>query len=136
MGGWHGRIYYENGLFFQEGEEDGEDDEDERYNMVPSDTFALEHRCHDDGEDGEGDGFLDDFELHEREGAAGNLRTEAVGRYHETVFEQRHTPRECDDGDERPVGDEFHLLQLEIAIPCKGHEYVRANQQQDGEYSF
>ena len=122
-------------LCFHKGKEYGKDDAAKGYKVVPADGLAFEHGGDDDGEHHEGHAFLYDFELHEGEGAAGDLRPDAVGRYHERVLEEGHAPREQDDGDERPVFDYVHLLQFEVAIPCKGHEYVGADEHEYGEES-
>ena len=100
--------------------------------MVPADRFAFEHCGDNYCEDCKRDGFLDDFELHEVERAAVDGRTDTIGRNHEAVFEKSYTPRECDDGDKRPVGDEFHLLELKVAVPGEGHQDVADNKQQYG----
>lgn len=121
---------------FLEGEEDGENDEEEADEVVPLDGLAFENEGDDEGEDDEGDAFLDDLELHEREGAAGDLGTYAVGGDHETVLEQGHAPREEDDGNEGPVGDELHLLKLEVAVPRKCHEDIGAYEHHYGEECF
>ncbi len=111
-------------LVLEEGEEDRRDDEAEGDEMIPMESLALEEQAHEDGEHAERDDLLYHLQLHEVEGAARYLRADAVGRYHEGVFEQRQSPRQHDDADERPVLDEIHLLQLEVAIPGKRHEDV------------
>lgn len=123
-------------LCLHESEEYRQDDESEGHQVVPADGLALEDRGHDDGEDGQRDGFLYNLQLHQREGAAGNLRPDAVGRYHEAVLKEGHAPRQGDDGYQRPVGDELHLLELEVAIPGECHEDVGADEQQYGQQSF
>ena len=52
------------GLFFEH-EVDGEDEEDEGDDVVGSEGFGFEEEEGEGGEDGEGDDFLDDFELEE-----------------------------------------------------------------------
>ena len=45
------------------GKKDCKYNEDERNEVVPAEGLGLEHGDHDDGEHGERDGFLDDFQL-------------------------------------------------------------------------
>ena len=99
-------------LGFQEGEEDGKNDEAEAYKVVPADGFPFEDGGHYDGEHEKGDAFLYNLELHEGEGTSGDLRADAVGGNHERVLKESHTPRQQDNGDERPVFDEVHLLEF------------------------
>ena len=92
--------------------------------MVPLDGLALEQEGDDDGEDGQGDHFLDDLELHQVEGTAVALEADPVRRDREAVFEEGDAPGENDDQNQRPVRGDFHLLQFEMAIPGKRHENV------------
>ncbi len=66
-------------------------------------------------EDGEGDDFLEDFELWEGE----NGVADAVGGDLEEVFEKRDRPTH-EDGDEEGFG--FQVAQ--VGIPRKGHEDI------------
>ena len=100
--------------------------------MIPLDRLTFEQEGDDDGEDGEGNHFLDHFELHQVEGTAVALEADAVGRDGEAVLEEGNAPREEDDEDKRPAGGDFHLLQLEMAVPGERHEYVREDKHQDG----
>ena len=120
-------------LSFHKGEEDGKDDEAEGYEVVPADGLAFEDGGHDDGEDHQRDALLYDFELHEGEGTTGDLRANAVGGNHEGVLKEGHAPREDNDGNERPVFDDIHLLEFEIAVPCKGHEDIGADKHEHGD---
>ena len=74
-------------------------------------------------EDGEGDDFLEDFELREGEGGM----ADAVGGDLEEVFEEGDSPT-YDDGDKERFG--FQIF--EMCIPCKAHEDVRDDEQEDG----
>ena len=100
--------------------------------MVPLDGLALEEEGDDDREDGQGDRFLDDLELHQVEGAAVSVEADAVGGDGEAVFEEGDAPRKEDDEDEGPAGGNLHLLQLEMAVPGERHEHVREDEHKDG----
>ena len=96
-------------LFF-EGKKHGENDENEGKDMVPAESFGLENRNHDDGEHGQRNGFLYDFQLDKIERAAVLDGTHTVGRNHKRVFEQGDAPRHEDDQIQGPVlgcGDDF-----------------------------
>ena len=98
----------------------------EGYNVVPRECFALEAEGDDCSEYDDGDCLLNNFQLHKREGAAVNLRADAVGGDEERVFQHCYCPAYQDDEDERGRGaDYLHLLQFEVTVPCKGHEGVR-----------
>ena len=94
-----------------EDEVDGEDEAGEGGEVVPLQGFAFEE---DDGEyceDNEGDGFLNDFQLHKGEESTVALETDAVGRHLKAVFSQSYAPREENDGIEGCVRRyELHLL--------------------------
>ena len=100
--------------------------------MVPLDGLSLEKEGDDDGEDGQGDHFLDDLELHQVEGAAVALEADPVRRDGEAVLEEGDAPGEQDDEDERPAGGDFHLLELEVTVPGERHEDVREDEHDDG----
>ena len=121
---------------FPEGENDGQQDEYEADEVVPADGFALEDGGHDDGEDRQRDALGQYLELHQREGTAVDLAADAIGGYHERVFEEGHAPRCEDDEDERPAGVDFQLSELEVAVPGEGHEDVADDEQQDGDQCF
>ena len=91
-GGLFGVLGWGFGGGGEEGEVDGGDEEEEGDEVVPADGFAFEDDGHDDGEDGECDCFLDDFQLHEGEGAAVAGVADAVGGHHEGVFGQGEEP--------------------------------------------
>lgn len=87
----------------EEDEADGGDEADEGGDVVPVDLFAGEDEHGDDGEDCQRDGFLNHFQLEQREGAAVLLITHAVGGYHEYILNQCYSPGEEDDREQRPV---------------------------------
>ena len=98
--------------------------------MVPLQRLAAEEHDGEDGKDGDGDYLLYHLELHEREGTAITHKTHAVGRYLTGIFKERQEPTDEDDDVERGVvGDELHLLQLQVTIPCERHEDVRHDEQ-------
>ena len=128
------RIFHNNpkgkaGLF-HEGEEDGEDEAPEGGEVVPVEGLALEEEVDDEGEDAQGDGFLDDLELHEVEGAAVADEADAVGGDGQAVLEKGDAPGEQDDEDERPAGRDFHFLQFEVAVPRQRHKHIAQYEQQ------
>ena len=106
----------------QEGEGHGGDDAKEGGDVVPS-GHGLEIQHGKDGEDGEGDDFLDDFQLVGGEGVA----APAVGRDLQNVFEEGDAPTDEDDDQDGLI------LEFEMAVPSHGHEDVGAGQQDDGE---
>ena len=114
-----------NKILLFEGKKHGEDDQDKRNDVVPAKSLGLENRDDDDGEHGQWDGFLYDFQLDKIERASVLHRSDAVGGYHEGILEQGNAPRHEDDKKERPVlwtGD--YLEQFELSIPGKCHENI------------
>ena len=101
--------------------------------MVPSESLRLEDSDDDDGEHRQRNGFLYDFQLNKVEWTSVLHGTDAVGGNHEGVLKEGHAPREDNDGDERPVFDDIHLLEFEIAVPCKGHEDIGAYKHEHGD---
>ena len=79
--------FFRNKKSLFESEKHGEDDEDERDDVVPTEGLGLENGDHDDGEHGQGDGFLYDFQLDKVERASVLHRSDAVGGYHEGILE-------------------------------------------------
>ena len=111
---------------------DGANDEQEGQNVVPMQVVALKHNVRDDGENGQRNTFLNDFQLHERERAAVVDEAETVGGHLAAIFEKGDGPREADDGNQRPVVADARLLQTKVAVPRKGHKNVAENEQDDG----
>ena len=97
--------------------------------MVPLQALASEENGRKECEDDERDNLLHHLELHQREGASVACETYSVGGNLAGVLGQRNAPREYDDEPQWPRRDEFHLLQLQVAIPREGHKYVGYYQQ-------
>lgn len=123
-------------LSFHEDEVHGQDEADECRQVVPVQRFALEEQGGEDGEDDERHYLLDDFELHQREGAAVAGEADAVGRNLAGILEEGDAPREEDDGKQGPMGGNLHLLQLQVTVPGEGHEDVGDDEQENGVESF
>ena len=87
--------------------------------------FHVEHGKGD--EDGQGDHFLQNFEL----GQAEHGEADAVGGHHDQVFAQGDAPA-CQGG-EQPgrAGKVF-----EVPVPGKGHEDVGTDQQTHGDENW
>lgn len=122
------------GGLLQKDEEDGHDEAEEGGDVVPVEGLAFEQDGDDDGEDNEGDDLLNDFQLHEAEGAAVAGEAETIGRNLGAIFKKRKPPGEEDDQNERPAGRNLHLLKLQMTIPCECHEYVGQHQQKNRSY--
>ena len=103
--------------------------------VVPAETDVesdeAEHR-----ENEKRDAFLDDLELNERKGTAVHFEADTVCRDHTGVLKERYRPGENDDERERPVGDDFGRLQLQVQIPGARHENVGDAKQRDCREAF
>jgi len=73
-------------------------------------ALSLEEEADDDGEDSQGDDFLNNFQLHERERSSVTDKTNTVGGYSEAVFDKGDAPREGDDTNQRPVAADAGFL--------------------------
>lgn len=104
--------------------------------VVPVQRLALEEDGGEEGENHQRDDFLNDLELHQREGTAVFNEADAVGGHLKGILGQGNGPREKDDGVKRPVGNDLHLLQLQVAVPSERHEDVRHDEQEDGVECF
>ena len=98
--------------------------------MVPLQGFALEEEDYHDGEDRQGDRFLDDLELDQAEGTAVDSGSDPVGRDHQGIFQQGDAPGKQNHQNQRPAVGDVHFRKLEMAVPGQRHEDVGANQQQ------
>jgi len=106
-----------------EDEIDSAEDAQSRPEVVCAEGF-LEVEEREGDEDKERDGFLKDFEV--GDGECG--MADAVGGDLEHVLEEGDGPA-YDGGDEPGFGGEG----FEMAIPCEGHEDIRANQHEGGQ---
>lgn len=104
--------------------------------MVPVQAFAFEQERSEHGEDYQSDYFLQDLELNQGERPAVALESNPVGRDLESIFKQGNSPRKQDNRKQRPMGTDFHFLQLQVPVPCKSHENVRDNQHPDCRQDF
>ena len=118
---------------FPEGEDDGQDDTGEADKVVPAYWLAFEHRRHDDGEHCQRHTFLNNLQLHQREGSSVDLAADTVGGNHERVFEESQCPRREDNEYQRPVGVDLQLGELQVTVPCEGHKHVADYEQQYGD---
>lgn len=92
--------------------------------VVPFESFGLEQGKGKNGEYRQGDDFLNDLQFHEWERSAIQSVADAVGRHHEAVFEEGDAPTDDDNGKQSEVLRHLHFLELQVAIPSKGHEGV------------
>ena len=90
-------------------------------------VLPLEEQVCDDAEDYQGDDFLYDFQLHQREWSAVIDKADAVRRHKETVLNAGYHPREANHGNQRPVRRDAGLVEFQVSVPCKRHEDVAAN---------
>ena len=72
-------------------------------------VLVLEHDVGDDGKDGQGDAFLNDFQLNEVERSAVALEAHSVGWNLAAVFKEGDAPRESNHPYEWPVGTDSRL---------------------------
>lgn len=114
---------------FLENEIHRQDQEHEADEMVEGEGLVFEEDEHEDGEDGQREELLDDFELPEVERAAVFDEADAVRRHHEAVLDQRDTPAEEDDQRQRELAEPSRALQFQMTVPCECHENVRTGQQ-------
>ena len=103
--------------------------------MIPLECFGAEHGDGHGGEHREGNGFLDNLQLHQAVGPAVDTAPDVVGGNHEEVLDEGDTPAGENHEDQRPVGADVHFLQLQIAVPGKGHEEVADDEEDDCNYS-
>ena len=100
--------------------------------MVPLYGLPLEDHDRKDGEDGDGEHLLNDFQLHQRKRAAVLNEANAVAVHLADIFRQSQQPRREDDDEQRGViRDGANGLQFQMAIPGQRHEDVRQNKQDD-----
>src|SRR5882672_3481189 len=88
-------------------------DASEARGVIPAEFFA-EVGNRKDGEDGEGDDFLDGLEL----GGVEFIGTDAIRRHLKTVFEESNAPTSENNFPER-----FAAV-FQVAVPGEGHENV------------
>ena len=98
--------------------------------MVPLQRLTTEEDGRKERKDYKRYNLLHHFELHQREWASVTRKTYSVGGYLARIFGQGDAPREDDDEPQGPRRNEFHLLQLQVAVPRKGHKDVRYDEQQ------
>ena len=122
-------------MLLQEREEHCADDQHKGHNVIPLEGFGAEHGDGHGGEHREGNGFLDNLQLHQAVGPAVDAAPDVVGGNHEEVLDECHTPGGENDKDQRPVGADVHFLQLQVAVPGKGHEEVADDEEDDGDDS-
>ena len=77
---------------FLKNEEHRQNEKDKTDGVVPAESFRFEKQDREDGENGQRDDFLDDFELPEIERTAVFRIADPVCRNLKAVFEQRDAP--------------------------------------------
>lgn len=84
------------GLFL-EGEENGKNDENEGYEMVPPETFRLKEDQREAHKHCDRDNFLNNFQFDQRKRPTVTHETDAVCGHLKAVFEKCYPPTEQDD---------------------------------------
>lgn len=97
--------------------------------MVPMQLLPLEDQVGYHAEDNQGDDFLYDFQLHQREWTTIINKADSVGRHQETVLYAGNHPREGNHGYQGPVRRDASLVELQVSVPCKCHKDITANEQ-------
>lgn len=112
-------------LFESENKIDGADEKEACHEMIPS----QRHLESEDGEyhkDHQGNHFLNDLQLHQREGSAITGKANPVCRHLQTILEESNAPGEEDDKDKRRgMSEETCLLQFQMSVPRERHEDIR-----------
>ena len=89
--------------------------------------LPLEKQVGYHAEDYQGDDFLYDFELHQREWSAVVDEANPVRRHQKAVLNAGNQPREANHGNQRPVRRDACLVEFQVSVPCKRHEDVATN---------
>ena len=108
----------------------GQNQASEGGKVVPLQRLATEEYCGEQCKDYQRYNLLHHFELHQREWASVTRKPYSVGGYLARIFSQSDAPREYYDEPQGPRRYEFHLLQLQVAVPRKCHKDVRYDEQQ------
>ena len=95
--------------------------------MIPMQRFSFKQYGSEYCKDDKRHYFLDNLKLHQRKRTAIAYEPDAIGRNLKWILRQRYHPREQNNGIERLVGDNFHLLQLQMPVPGKRHEDIGYN---------
>lgn len=82
---------------------DGKEQTDKGRKMIPMQLLAAEENYCEHCKYYQRDSFLDNFELHQREGTSVTLKAHPVGRYLAGVFEQSYPPGDEYDDVKRRV---------------------------------
>ena len=104
-----------------EGEKDRSHQAHARRGVVPA-QVQVEIEGGEDGEDHQGDDFLDHLELNWAEA----VRANPVGRHLQAILEEGNAPA---DENDLPQG---LVAKSEVAVPGKGHEDVGEGEKNDG----
>ena len=80
-------------MLLQERKEHGADDQHEGHDVVPLEGLGAEHGNGHGGKHREGNGLLDNLQLHQAVGPAVDTAPDVVGGNHEEVLNERHSPR-------------------------------------------
>lgn len=96
--------------------------------MVPVELLSLEQYVGNDTEHSERNDFLYHFELHQIEWATISHISYPIGRNHKTILETGYAPREEYHNKEWPIGGHTCFVEFQVAVPCKRHEDIAANQ--------
>ena len=97
--------------------------------MVPLQRLPTEEDHREEREDRNRHHLLDYLELHQAEGTAVADVAVAIGRDLEGVLEESQAPAQQDHQIEWcVVGDDPHLLQLDVPVPREGHKDVGGHQ--------
>jgi len=107
------------------------DEAQESSKVVPMQLLTLEHNISDDCEDNQRHDLLNDLKLHKREWAAIAFETNLIGRHLHAIFKEGYDPRKGYHTYERPSVADVHLVKLQMTVPCKCHEHICPNEQEN-----
>ena len=92
--------------------------------MIPMECFALEHAHSNNGENGQRNNFLNNFQLEKRKRSAIANKADSVARHLKAIFKESQAPGEKYHTYQWPTVGNLHLAEFQMSVPRKRHEDV------------
>jgi uncharacterized protein (UPF0335 family) len=106
------------------------------HEMVPFQRLVLKKHQSKNGKHHQRDNLLCHLELDKTERAAVFDIPHFVGGHHEAIFKKSDEPTGQNKAEQARLLEKFEVLELEVAVPSKGHKDIGEDQKGDGLDTF
>jgi hypothetical protein len=126
---WQEELFFKNKIY-------REYQQPECYDVIHAQCLILKDQDGKDRKYYQRDHLLYYLELKEAERATVAVESYSIGGDLKGIFKKCNAPADQDDAHQPKATEAFHILKLQMAVPCHSHKGIGYNEQDDRDDSF